>query len=347
MTTRNFRVNNGLEVGDVAITASSNAVTGVSSITLDNTTAPNADAKLANKKYVDDQISGITAVTVGNDNITVADGSVTITVNGNTEGTFTDDGLVINGNLTVQGTTTQIDTTTLRIEDNLIEVNRNISANSQMPSYSGLAVNRGTSSTATEEDLFWVWDEGFADDGTTTHGNAGGAWTALRAARGTDTDNPSEITSTETTLVDMRCNVLHALATSAQYADVAERFEADAPMTEGAVVMVGGSAEITETTSDLSDQVFGVISSQPAYAMNAQAGNNESHPFVAMTGRTPVRVTGAVNKGERLVSSSVKGCARAVAEGESITPFNVIGRALESNTDTGIKLVNCAVRTNN
>ena len=84
MTTRNFRVNNGLEVGDVAITASSNAVTGVSSITLDNTTAPNADAKLANKKYVDDQISGITAVTVGNDNITVADGSVTITVNGNT-----------------------------------------------------------------------------------------------------------------------------------------------------------------------------------------------------------------------------------------------------------------------
>ena len=67
MTTRNFRVNNGLEVGDVAITASTNAVTGISSITLDNTTAPNADAKLANKKYVDDQISGITAITVGND----------------------------------------------------------------------------------------------------------------------------------------------------------------------------------------------------------------------------------------------------------------------------------------
>ena len=347
MTTRNFRVNNGLEVGDVSITASSNAIAGVASITLDNSSAPGGNAVLANKKYVDDQLSAKADLTVGNDNITVTDGAVTITVNGNTEGTFTDDGLTINGNLTVQGTTTQIDTTTLRIEDNLIEVNRNISANSQMPSYSGLVVNRGTSSTATEQDLFWVWDEGFDDDGTTTFGNAGGAWTALRAARGTDTDNPSEITSTETTLVDMRCNVLHALATSAQYADVAERFEADAPMSEGAVVMVGGSAEITETTSDLSDQVFGVISSQPAYAMNAMAGNNESHPFVAMTGRTPVRVTGAVNKGDRLVSSSVKGCARAVATGESITPFNVIGRALESNTDTGIKLVNCAVRTNN
>ena len=119
------------------------------------------------------------------------------------------------------------------------------------------------------------------------------------------------------------------------------------PMTAGAVVEVGGSAEITETTSDLSENVFGVISDMPAYAMNAAAGNNESHPFVAMTGRTPVRVTGAVTKGQRLVTSSVKGCARAVASGESISPFHVIGRALESSSDAGIKLVNCAVRTNN
>ena len=71
------------------------------------------------------------------------------------------------------------------------------------------------------------------------------------------------------------------------------------------------------------------------------------HPYVAMTGRTPVRVTGAVTKGQRLVTSNVKGCARAVATGETISPFNVIGRALESSTDAGIKLVNCAVRTNN
>jgi hypothetical protein len=200
-----------------------------------------------------------------------------------------------------------------------------------------LKINRGDASTATENDLFWVWDESFADDGTSIHGGAGGAFTAGRGM------NPGDIDA----LVDIRCNVVHALATSAQYADVAERFEADAPMSAGAVVMVGGSAEITETTSDLSDQVFGVISDQPAYAMNALAGNNDSHPYVAMTGRTPVRVTGTVNKGDRLVTSSVKGCARAVATGESITPFNVIGRALESSTDAGIKLVNCAVRTNN
>ena len=118
-------------------------------------------------------------------------------------------------------------------------------------------------------------------------------------------------------------------------------------MSEGAVVTVGGDAEITEVTSDLSENVFGVISTQPAYAMNAGAGNNDSHPFVAMTGRSPVRVTGEVTKGQRLVSSSIKGTARAVATGESISPFHVIGRALESKTDDGIGLVNCAVRTNN
>ena len=336
MTTRNFRVNNGIEVGDITISASTNKITGGS------TAAPSGDGDFANKKYVDDSIAAVstTAISQGNSNVTVADsgtGTVTVTVDGNTEMTVTDVGVRVHGDLTVDGTNTIVNTTTLSVEDNIIEVNRNVSSNSGMPTLSGLKVNRGDASSATENDLFWVWDESFADDGTSIHGGAGGAFTAGRG------QNPGDIDA----LVDIRCNVVHALATSAQYADVAERFEADAPMTAGAVVEVGGSAEITETTSDLSENVFGVISDQPAYAMNAAAGNSDTHPYVAMTGRTPVRVTGAVTKGQRLVTSSVKGCARAVAAGESISPFNVIGRALESSTDAGIKLVNCAVRTNN
>ena len=311
--------------------------------------ASNSNTKLATqqsiKAYVDNEISGIstTAISQNNTNVTVADtgdGSVTVTVDGNTEMTITDAGVRVHGDFTVDGTTTTINTSTLTVEDNVIEVNRNVSANSGMPTFSGLKVNRGETSSATEQDLFWVWDESFADDGTTTHGNAGGAFTALRSQG--DSSPQSDFS-----LVDIRANVVHAVSTSAQYADVAERFEADAPMAEGAVVTVGGSAEITETTTDLSDSVFGVVSTMPAYAMNAGAGNNDSHPFVAMTGRTPVRVIGEVTKGQRLVSSSTKGCARAVAQGESITPFHVIGRALESSTDSGIKLVNCAVRTNN
>ena len=336
MTTRNFRVHNGISVGDIVLSASANTITGLA------TAAPSADGDVSNKKYVDDSLAGLSQNSISqlNSNVTVADtgtnGTVTIACDGNTELTITDAGVRVHGNLTVDGTQTIINTATLSVEDNMIEVNRNVSANSGMPTVSGMKVNRGEGSTATENDLFWAWDESFADNDSTIFGNAGGAWTAFRSAN-QDID----------ALVDIRANVVHALSTSAQYADVAERFEADAPMTAGAVVEVGGSAEITETTTDLSDKAFGVISDMPAYAMNAAAGNNDSHPFVAMTGRTPVRVTGAVTKGQRLVTSSVKGCARAVASGESISPFNVIGRALESSTDAGIKLVNCAVRTNN
>ena len=340
-------ITGALSAGTSLVIAGDGAtVTGIKD---EDNMASNSNTKLATqqsiKAYVDNEISGIstTAISQNNTNVTVADtgdGSVTVTVDGNTEMTITDAGVRVHGDFTVDGTTTTINTSTLTVEDNVIEVNRNVSANSGMPTFSGLKVNRGETSSATEQDLFWVWDESFADDGTTTHGNAGGAFTALRSQG--DSSPQSDFS-----LVDIRANVVHAVSTSAQYADVAERFEADAPMAEGAVVTVGGTAEITETTTDLSDSVFGVVSTMPAYAMNAGAGNNDSHPFVAMTGRTPVRVIGEVTKGQRLVSSSTKGCARAVAQGESITPFHVIGRALESSTDSGIKLVNCAVRTNN
>ena len=255
----------------------------------------------------------------------------------------------VNGDITVDGEQFIVNTTTLSVEDNIIELNRNISSNAGVPTFSGLKVNRGETSSATEQDVFWVWDESAVDDGSSlsnTPGLAGGCWTALRGT--TDNDSgPSAISSQESSLVDIRCRVIYATATSAQYADIAERFAADAVMTPGAVVMFGGAQEITETAEELSEKVFGVVSTQPAYMMNSGAGNNDSHPFVAMTGRTPVRVTGTVNKGDRLVSSSVKGTARAARTGESINPFHVIGRALESKSDAGIGLVNCFVQAKN
>jgi hypothetical protein len=213
-----------------------------------------------------------------------------------------------------------------------------------MPRFTGLHAHRGETSSATEQDLYWVWDEAFNDDRSTIYGDSsGGAWTALISTHNTGTQTPND----DFQLVDIRCRVINATATSAQYADIAERFAADAVMTPGAVVMFGGSQEITETAEELSEKVFGVVSTQPAYMMNSGAGNNDSHPFVAMTGRTPVRVIGTVNKGDRLVSSSVKGTARAARTGESINPFHVIGRALESKSDAGIGLVNCFVQAKN
>jgi hypothetical protein len=121
-------------------------------------------------------------------------------------------------------------------------------------------------------------------------------------------------------------NTVFAKATSAQYADVAERFAADVEMPAGTVVELGGLAEITQSNTELSDNVFGVISTQAAYLMNSGAGTDSTHPPVAMTGRVPVRAIGQVAKGDRLVSAG-NGLARAARSGEA-TAFNVLGRAL-------------------
>jgi hypothetical protein len=125
-------------------------------------------------------------------------------------------------------------------------------------------------------------------------------------------------------------NRVFATATTALYADVAERFAADEVMEPGTVVELGGTKEITRATGELSDQVFGVISTNPAFMMNGGAGEDDTHPAVAMTGRVPVKVVGRVRKGDRLVSAG-NGIARAAQPGE-ITAFNVIGRSLVDKT---------------
>ena len=129
-------------------------------------------------------------------------------------------------------------------------------------------------------------------------------------------------------------------ATSALYADLAERFEADEVLEEGDIVMIGGEKEITKTDRESTPEVFGVVSINPAYAMNSAGGTNDTHPYVALAGRIPVKVVGKVLKGQRLVASSQTGIAIA-AETKNI--FAVVGRALESSDELGVKLIQAVV----
>ena len=123
---------------------------------------------------------------------------------------------------------------------------------------------------------------------------------------------------------------------NATYADLAERFEADAYYDAGTVVEMGGEKEITAVQYELSDDVFGVVSDTAAYLMNSGAGDDTTHPPIAVGGRVKVKVIGIVKKGQRLVSAG-NGIARAAKPGEA-TAFNIIGRALENKTtiDTGV-----------
>jgi hypothetical protein len=125
------------------------------------------------------------------------------------------------------------------------------------------------------------------------------------------------------------------------YADLAERFEADTQYDAGTVVELGGEKEITAVKYELSEDVFGVVSTKAGYIMNATAGEDDTHPPIAMNGRVPVKIIGKVKKGERLVSAG-NGVARAAQKSE-LTAFNVIGRALENKTDDGLGTVQAVV----
>jgi hypothetical protein len=238
------------------------------------------------------------------------------------------------GDLTVDGTNTIINTSTLSVEDNIIELNRNISSNAGMPNFTGLKVNRGETSSATEQNLYWVWDETFADDGSSIFGNAGGAWTAFKSGGGDD-----ELSAP--TLVDIRANIVHATSTSAQYADLAERYETDIPVEVGDVVILGGQAEITKCQTELSDAVFGVVSESPAFLMNANAGNNDTHPMIALKGRVLVKLTGTGRAGDRVVSAG-NGEAR-IANLDECTAFNTLGRLVKHKYKEETALTECVI----
>jgi len=139
-------------------------------------------------------------------------------------------------------------------------------------------------------------------------------------------------------------NNIYGTAVHAQYADLAERFEADSEYAPGTVVEIGGPAEITQVGADLSEDVFGVISTNAAYLMNSGAGNNSTHPPIAVQGRVPVRVTGIIRKGDRLVSAG-NGIARSGNKTE-INAWNVIGRALENKTSLGEGIIEAVVKLN-
>lgn len=156
------------------------------------------------------------------------------------------------------------------------------------------------------------------------------------------TDNLYNIGSSTHKFGSIYATTFHGTATSALYADVAERFSADEYYAPGTVVALGGVNEITRVADELSDDVFGVISTAPAYLMNAGAGSNETHPPVAVSGRVPVQVIGRVKKGDRLVSAG-NGLARTGSKSE-ITPWNVIGRALTSKSDSGVGTVEAIVK---
>ena len=131
-------------------------------------------------------------------------------------------------------------------------------------------------------------------------------------------------------------------ATAAEYADLAEMYTSDADYAPGTVVKIGGEAEVTQTTEAFCPDVFGIVSTEPAYLMNSMTEG----VAVALEGRVPCKVIGQVRKGQRLVTSEEPGIARAVSDyerQEALDWYRIVGRALEDKTTEGEGLVEVVV----
>ena len=137
-------------------------------------------------------------------------------------------------------------------------------------------------------------------------------------------------------------NTLYAVATKAQYADLAEMYCADSDYTPGTLVEFGGEQEVTITTTSHSTAIAGIISTNPSYLMNSTL-ECENAVAVALTGRVPCQVVGTIRKGDRLVASGLHAGVATVLDNDQYQPGCIIGKALENYQSTEVGTIEVAV----
>jgi hypothetical protein len=130
-----------------------------------------------------------------------------------------------------------------------------------------------------------------------------------------------------------RFGTVYGTATTAQYADLAERYTTDIEYSPGTVLIVSFDADSEATQSFAANQrVLGVVSTNPAFLMNDEAPGQA----IALRGRVPTKVAGPIRKGQPLISTP---------DGHATfgdTP-NTFAIALETNLDITVKLVECVI----
>ena len=120
-------------------------------------------------------------------------------------------------------------------------------------------------------------------------------------------------------------------ATSARYADLAEKYTTAEELAPGTAVAVGGEAEVCPASA--SNHCIGVVSTDPAYMMNSDSDGQ----YIGLKGRLPVRVKGAVKKGDAVYAMADGVCT-------TISTTALVGIALESSDDTNEKLIECVLK---
>ena len=128
------------------------------------------------------------------------------------------------------------------------------------------------------------------------------------------------------------------VSTTANYADLAENYQADGVYKPGTVVVFGGKNEITVSDIDHDTRIAGVVSTNPAYLMNSSQDNGTP---VALAGRVPCLVQGPVTKGDRLVNVA-SGIAGKFNPAKAELGC-VVGKSLQDLAHDRVELIEIAV----
>lgn len=141
---------------------------------------------------------------------------------------------------------------------------------------------------------------------------------------------PSTVVARSTNNV-IFATLFEGTASSATFADLAEKYTTDQEYPIGTIMAVGGEAETTAATAQ--DIAIGVISENPAYLMNSELEGQA----LALKGRVPVRVSGTVAKGQAIYAMSD-------GVGSTLRSTAFVGVALEGSTSAGESLIECVLK---
>ena len=189
-------------------------------------------------------------------------------------------------------------------------------------------------------------------DNTFTLGSASLGWTNVYATNftgeaskaatlrvGSDFRSASSSATNNTVAVrdatgNIAANLFQGTATQARYADLAEKYSTGEELAPGTVVTVCAHEDHEVEAASIGTMAIGVVSTNPAVMMNSEAEGQ----YIGLKGRLPVRIIGAVKKGQAVYVDN-NGCASTSINGGSL-----VGVALESNSDEGEKLVECVLK---
>ena len=213
-----------------------------------------------------------------------------------------------------------------------------LEANAILPGYSNITAYTGTNATdigSTDHRFGTMW-------ATTFNGSATLAQTLEQGGigRSASTSATANTIAARNSTGDIFANVFNGTATSAQYADLAEKYRADKDYECGTVLVFGGDAEVTECKMFCDHRLAGVVSTEPAHLMNSEIEG----VAIALKGRVPCKVEGPVHKGDILVTNRTSGTATALTK-DSASPGSlcVVGKSLEDCDQHGVRLIEVAV----